>query len=215
MNSPPPKRWGANKRRKAFIHIRHAPFFPLDRQRWRWRRRGCTANFWLCPHHQSYWAARSELSAARERRKTTAMMIGSSKWKAVSAAIEKQQTVDGVRGSLGPGNGSTQSNDHRSTHLKGEEMRKNEFTDDGVGQVFFLLSVSRCLCLCLCRSHLFPIPSSIHLSATAPPDLTRPLRRPSIQLIELTSPLPPSLSPSLPLCLPLRHPSWPVWHPSL
>ena len=126
---------------------------------------------------------RPDRSSARRgnEEKTAAMMIGSSKWKAVSAAIEKQQTVAGVRGSLGPGNGSTQSNDHRSTHLKGEEMRKNEFTDDGIGQVFFLLSVSRCLCLCLClcRSHLFPIPSSIHLSATAPPDLTRPLRRPS------------------------------------
>ena len=46
---------------------------------------------------------RPDRSSARRgnEEKTAAMMIGSSKWKAVSAAIEKQQTVDGVRGSLG------------------------------------------------------------------------------------------------------------------
>ena len=67
----------------------------------------------------------------------------------------------------------------------------------GGGQVFSSY-LSAPASASLCRSHLFPIPSSIHLSATAPPD--SPVA-PSIQLIELTSPLPPSLSPSAPSIL--------------
>ena len=87
-------------------------------------------------------------------------------------------------------------------------MRKNEFTAAAASAKFFssylspAASASASAASASATLIYSPsLPSSIHLSATAPPDLTRPLRRPSIQLIELTSPLPPSLSPSAPSIL--------------